>query len=136
MDRELIEKQLAHLVTCLEDIRKHGRPERIQDDPVQRGFLQHTLQTAIQAALDVASIIVSAHRLGEPRTNAELFRLLVANGWLPAHTDQPLRRIAGFRNILVHRYVDVDPAIVRSVIEHHLGDLQEFARSIRDKLGS
>jgi len=34
--------------------------------------------------------------------------------------------MAGFRNVLVHAYTEVDPAIVRDVVEHHLGDLDEF----------
>lgn len=37
---------------------------------------EHTLQIAIQVALDVASHSVSDERLGEPRTNRELFPLL------------------------------------------------------------
>jgi hypothetical protein len=39
-------------------------------------FVEHTLQTAIQAAIDVTGHIVSDERLGEPRTNREMFDLL------------------------------------------------------------
>ena len=39
-------------------------------------LIEHTLQIAIQAAMDVASHLVSDLRLGEPRTNRELFDLL------------------------------------------------------------
>jgi uncharacterized protein YutE (UPF0331/DUF86 family) len=35
---------------------------------------------------------------------------------------------------LVHGYVDVDPAIVRDVVEHHLGDLDAFVAAIRLQL--
>ena len=45
-------------------------------------FVLHTLQIAIQAALDVASHIVSDERLGEPETNRELFDRLAQHGWL------------------------------------------------------
>ena len=45
-----------------------------------------------------------------------------------------LRRMVGFRNILVHGYETVDVAIVREVVEHRLDDLLAFARVIRSRL--
>jgi uncharacterized protein YutE (UPF0331/DUF86 family) len=39
--------------------------------------------------------------------------------------------MVGFRNILVHGYATVDPAIVRNVVENHLGDLTDFVSAIR-----
>ena len=38
------------------------------------------------------------------------------------------------RNIVVHRYLDVDPAIVRSVLVTNLGDFGAFVQSIRARL--
>jgi uncharacterized protein YutE (UPF0331/DUF86 family) len=42
--------------------------------------------------------------------------------------------MAGFRNVVVHLYDDVDLGIVRDVVENRLGDLLEFADAIRRKL--
>jgi uncharacterized protein YutE (UPF0331/DUF86 family) len=41
--------------------------------------------------------------------------------------------MAGFRNVVVHLYHDVDLGIVRDVVENHLGDLLEFVAAIRRK---
>ena len=49
-------------------------------------------------------------------------------------TDAPLRAIAGFRNVLVHGYVDVDRAVVRDVVVNHLDDLLTFVAAIRARL--
>jgi uncharacterized protein YutE (UPF0331/DUF86 family) len=46
--------------------------------------------------------------------------------------------VAGFRNILVHGYDDVNLSIVADIVKNHLGDLVAFAASIRpvvDKSG-
>ncbi len=43
--------------------------------------------------------------------------------------------MAGFRNILVHGYQDIDNAILRDVVEHHLGDLHAFAEAVRARVG-
>jgi uncharacterized protein with HEPN domain len=48
------------------------------------------------------------------------------------------RPVAGFRNILVHGYDDVNLSIVADIVKNHLGDLVAFAASIRpvvDKSG-
>ncbi len=42
--------------------------------------------------------------------------------------------MAGFRNILVHGYAEVNPRIVRNVVEHHLGELEAFVAAIRARL--
>ena len=97
-------------------------------------FIEHTLQLAIQAALDAASHIVSDERLGEPRTLRDLFDLLSKAGWISADLAASLRNMAGFRNVLVHGYEDVDLAIVRDVLDNHLGDLLAFVAATRAKL--
>jgi hypothetical protein len=61
-------------VTDAELLRRLARPAEIAHDLREQRFVEHTLQIAIQAALDVASHIVSDQRLGEPRTNRELPR--------------------------------------------------------------
>jgi uncharacterized protein YutE (UPF0331/DUF86 family) len=43
--------------------------------------------------------------------------------------------MAGFRNVLVHGYAEVDPRIVRDVVENRLGDLLAFVAEIRRRLG-
>ena len=81
-DPELIAKRLAIIETCVRELRELARPPAIPADIREARFVEHTLQIAIQAALDTASHIVSDERLGEPRTNRELFDLLERAGWI------------------------------------------------------
>jgi uncharacterized protein YutE (UPF0331/DUF86 family) len=133
-DPELIAKKLAAIETCVEQLRSLARPERIASDVREERFVEHTLQLAIQAALDVASHVVSDERLGEPQTNRELFTLLERAAWLDEDLASKLGKMAGFRNILVHGYDTVDLAIVRDVVENHLGGLLDFVRVVRARV--
>jgi uncharacterized protein YutE (UPF0331/DUF86 family) len=133
-DPELLAKKIAFIETCVAELRRMARPEAMEDDIREERFIEHTLQLAIQAAQDVASHIVSDERLGEPRTNRELFDLLVSGGWLTASEAAPLGNMVGFRNILVHGYGDVDLAVVRDVLDNHLDDLLRFASIVRARL--
>lgn len=133
-DPELIAKKLAFIETCVSDLRTLARPEQIAHDLREQRFVEHSLQLAIQAALDVSSHVVSDQRLGEPQTNRDVFRLLGRAGVLSVDLAGRLERMAGFRNVIVHMYEDVNLAIVRDVVENHLGDLLEFVAAIRARL--
>jgi uncharacterized protein YutE (UPF0331/DUF86 family) len=79
-DPDLVAKKLALIETCIADLRRLARVDALADDVREERFVEHTLQIAIQAAIDVASHLVSDLRLGEPRTNRELFDLLERGG--------------------------------------------------------
>ena len=68
-DPELVAKKLALIETCVRELRSLARPDALRHDVRERRFVEHTLQIAIQASLDVASHVVSDERLGEPETN-------------------------------------------------------------------
>ena len=133
-DADLVAKRLALIETYVRELRSLARPAEIERDIREERFVEHTLQLAIQAALNVASHVVSSERLGEPRTNRELFDILARNGWLPLPLAAALRDMAGFRNILVHGYTAVDPRIVRDVVLYRLDDFIAFVTSIRSRL--
>lgn len=133
-DPDLVFKKLALIETCVKELRTLSRPDRIPHDIREERFVEHTLQVAIQAALDVASHIVSDERLGEPRTNRQLFELLEQADVLNPDLAESLGKMAGFRNILVHGYEIVDPTIVQDIVENHLQDLLDYGQSIRRRL--
>ncbi len=134
-DAELVAKKLAEIETYVRELRALARPAAIGHDVKEERFVLHTLQLAIQAALDAASHVVSDEQLGEPERNRELFELLGKAGWVPPELCGRLQEMAGFRNVLVHEYAAVDLAIVRDVVENRLDDLLQFAAAMRSRLG-
>jgi uncharacterized protein YutE (UPF0331/DUF86 family) len=133
-DRDLVAKKLARIVTCLHELRTLAAVHRIHDDVREERFVEHTLQIAIQSALDVASHIASDDRLGEPETNRALFQLLARAGVVSDDLAQRLAEMAGFRNVLVHGYDDVQIQIVEDVVLNHLGDLDEFVAAVKRRV--
>jgi uncharacterized protein YutE (UPF0331/DUF86 family) len=133
-DEPLLAKKLAFIETCVHELRTLARIDAIDTDLREQRFIEHTLQLAIQAALDIASHIVSDERLGEPATNRELFALLARGGWLASAQVATLRDMAGFRNVLVHGYCEVDRGIVKDVVRNRLDDLLPFVATVRSRL--
>jgi len=133
-DPELVAKKLAVVETCVADLRRLSNLAALDNDIREQRFIEHTLQIAIQAILDVASHLVSDLRLGEPRTSRELFDLLERAGLLQAALATTLRSMVGFRNVLVHGYDDIDLTVVRDVVENRLDDLLSFVTVVRGRL--
>lgn len=133
-DPDLLLKKLTLIETCVEQLRRLAVPAAIVRDVREERFVEHTLQIAIQAALDVASHIVSDRRLGEPATNRDLAHLLEQDGWVTETLARTLRSMIGFRNVLVHGYEAVDLAVVQDILANHLDDLLEFARAVRARM--
>lgn len=133
-DVDLVAKKLAFIETCVRQLRTLAQPQLLATDIREERFVEHTLQLAIQATLDVAAHIVSDDRLGEPETNHELFDLLCQAKWVAEPQRVVLRKMTGFRNLVVHGYLTVDVEIVRGIVENHLDDLLGFVTTIRARL--
>ena len=135
-DADLVAKKLAFIETRLRELRELAQPELIEQDLREERFVAHTLQIAIQSALDVASHIVSDERLGEPENNRQLFELLVENRWAPDELAEPLARMVAFRNVLVRGYQAVDKVVIRDVVENYLDDLNAYVTAIRSRMAN
>ncbi|MGH9368270.1 MAG: type VII toxin-antitoxin system HepT family RNase toxin [Thermoanaerobaculia bacterium] len=133
-DPELVEKKLALVETCVRQLRTIARPAQIRSDIREERFVEHTLQVAVQSVLDVASHIVSDERLGEPQTNRELFDLLARGGVVEPALADVLRDMAGFRNVLVHGYQDVNLGVLEDILANHLDDLLDFVKVVRVRM--
>ncbi len=132
-DAGLLAKKLTRIEACIKDL-ELVTPASIEANIVHERFVEHTLQIAIQAAVDIASHIVSDERLGDADTNHALFDLIARHGWIPDDQIPVMHRMVGFRNVLVHEYEDVDVRLVRAIVERHVNDLQAFVDSVRAKL--
>lgn len=81
-------------------------------DPLWLRGVKYVFVTAIEGCVDVAQHVCSSEGWGPPATNADAVRLLGRHGALPVEVADAVARAVGFRNVLVHDYVDVDDRIV------------------------
>jgi uncharacterized protein YutE (UPF0331/DUF86 family) len=78
---------------------------------------------ACETAIDLANALIRERQLGVPASNRDSFRLLAEAGVINADLVGRLQKMVGFRNVAVHRYRDLDIAVLGSVIRHDLDDL-------------
>lgn len=104
-------------------------------DREQRAIVEREFQTAIEACLDIAGLIVSALDAEMPDTYAERFVVLESAGVLTPETAERMRSAAGFRNVLTHQYgTDIDDAQVYEHLQTELTVIVKYLREIKTAL--
>lgn len=133
VDRLVVQSRIAKLrqyVALLKKIRGLSDERRFVADPLIYGNAERYLQLAIQAVLDISNHIVADMNLGLPADNTELFGLLARRKVLSAALAKKLGPMAGFRNILVHEYLEIDRHRVYRALAKDLGDFERFIKAV------
>jgi uncharacterized protein YutE (UPF0331/DUF86 family) len=85
---------------------------------------------AIEVCVDIANHVIADRGLRVPMTYAEAFEVLGEAGLLGAEQRDAMIRMTKFRNVIVHDYARVDPAIVVRILRERLEDLSRFKTAV------
>ena len=133
VDRYVVQARIAKIreyVALLRKIFKQADEARFIKDPLIYGNAERYLQLAIQCILDIGNHTVADLKLRLPADNAGLFELLATNKVISPALANKLTAMAGFRNILVHEYLEIDRRKVYAVLKKDLGDFEKFVRAV------
>lgn len=135
VDRDVVTAKLEVIDRCIARI-EEVHQERRDLQPVDVDDITAlNLQRAVQAAIGLATHVVATEGYGNPSSTADTFTLLERRGVIEADLAGRLRKMVGFRNIAIHDYQALDPEIVESIVERHLGDLRALGARIVDTFG-
>lgn len=128
VDRDLILRKLANLdlyVRQVSEYRDLTVEQYRRDWKIQR-IIERSLQMAIEVCADIATHVIADRGLRVPTTYAEAFEVLAEAGLLDARLGETMVRMSQFRNVIVHQYTEIDPAIVVRILHEHLEDFARF----------
>ncbi len=107
----------AILVSRAEEVRRNAR--FIENEILVEGVseltykdilaLERAVHRIAEAMLDVCRHLIAVHSLGLAESYGEYPKKLMRGGLMPRELAEDVARLAGLRNILVHRYLEVDP---------------------------
>lgn len=89
------------------------------------------MQLAIEACLSLGNHIIARGRLGIPQNYQDTFSLLEKGGIITPEFAEEMKKMARFRNRLVHIYWEIDVEQLYEILATRLGDFKEFAQHIR-----
>lgn len=138
VDKTLIGRKIAQLDTYLGQIQEYSRISMAayQEDWKTQRIAERTLQILVELCIDMANHIISDEGMRLPGGYADTFRVLVENKIINRNLFSKMEKMAKFRNVVVHQYEKINPAIVVSILHHNLKDFDRFKKAIRKYLSS
>ena len=130
-DEAVVRRHLFAIDGALQVLRRHqGRSvDSLAADAEERWVVERGLQLCAQNALDVATHLAASAGRDVPDYGTAIDRL-VDLGILPPDFAVRFRAVAGFRNVIVHSYLEVDLSTVHALLNERLDDFATFAAHV------
>jgi len=127
----VIQRKLDLIAQRVSKLRNRGpfKTAELEKDYFLRSGVERTLQVCVEAMIDIANRIIFFE--GRP-PSTESFASLVQLQDLQIIKDaQSYRNMVKFRNLIVHRYEQIEAEILATIVNKHLDDFERFAGEIQ-----
>ncbi|MCX7841156.1 MAG: DUF86 domain-containing protein [Anaerolineae bacterium] len=104
--------------------------EKFVADAMSTAAAKYYCLVAIEICIDVGNHIIAGKQFRAPTDYADVFRILGENQVIPKEFARTLGKMAGFRNLLVHNYLEVDDRLVHENLRTRLSDFEQFQNYI------
>lgn len=105
--------------------------ERLENDHFLKHGIERSLQICVEVVVDVAQRILALEGQSPAPTAFDALNVLESMDVLVDAARY--RAMIQFRNFVVHRYEQVDTAVLIDILENRLDDLTAFQREITEK---
>jgi uncharacterized protein YutE (UPF0331/DUF86 family) len=119
-------EQLGEYVSVLREYQQYDI-EEIRNNRTLRGAVERYMEVSLACMIDICEMIISTEKLKRPDTYREVILVLGQHDILPEEFAKKLAPAAGFRNVLVHMYADIDLEKLYSHLQNDIDDLELFA---------
>jgi len=137
VDQELIQRQLQLLnkaVEILREVAKEKREDFVRDYRIY-GLAERYLQQAIEACLQICSLLVAAFGLRRPEGYHELLSIIAGQQLMPKPLAYRLEILINLREALISDAESLDHELIYEHIQQRLEDLAECSRLFSQEQG-
>ena len=133
VDPDVLRTRTERVLHHVARLRARGplAPEALAADEDLLSLVTMDLQQAVQACIDLAVHACADEGLGLPSGPADAFGRPARARRLDPALAVRLAGAAGLRNLIVHRYGELDCARLVAVAREDLGDLEGFVAAMR-----
>jgi uncharacterized protein YutE (UPF0331/DUF86 family) len=126
-DEDVVLAKVSSARKCVETVKElHDTAGLELPDWIRFDMTVLNLQRAIEACLDLANHLIAANSWELPRSGGHAFTVLADREVVPRAELDVLTGMVGFRNIAVHDYTTIDPAVVNAIVQEHLDDILRY----------
>lgn len=113
---------------------KKFRLNQLSTDSTLRGAVERYLYLLTQSTIDLGEVIISFFKYRQPSTYAEVFEILFENKLISQDLIAPLKKMAGFRNVLAHAYGEINLELVYQVLQKDVVSIESFLAEIQKNI--
>lgn len=132
VDEDVVVDKLRYINQYTDDLKQMrgmSKEEYVGDMVTQRA-VERTLMNLVQACIDLAQHIRSTENLSQTETAKQELQALGSAEILSHGTQEKMEEAIGFRNILAHRYGDIDHEVVYDVLHNDLHWFERFQQEL------
>ncbi|MBU1136497.1 MAG: DUF86 domain-containing protein [Nanoarchaeota archaeon] len=130
--KDRIKNKVEQIINSLEFINENFPDdfEEFKSSKVIRNAVYKEIEYAIENIIDVCSIINSDLRLGSPETEDSIFEHIEKNKTFTKTTIDSIKEMKKFRNILIHKYGEINDEKAFENIKEGLADFEKVIKEI------
>ena len=132
LDKELIQLRIDVIERNLQEINsiKEEGYEKFSESFRDELAAKHALLESIEACVDIANHIIAVKGFRRPTDYKDVFKILQENKIISKELYVKLEEMAKFRNLLVHRYAEIETQKIFKIIKDDVRDVKEFVNMI------
>jgi uncharacterized protein YutE (UPF0331/DUF86 family) len=134
MDEDKIRSKIGQIENYIADL-KEIVPQSFDEyakSKITKYAIERLFQVIIESIIDVCAILVNDLKLGPPRDEDGILDLLKPK----MSSVSKIKSMKGFRNVLVHKYSEINDELVFRIASEQLKDLSDVIADIRRLLHS
>lgn len=130
--KETITRRLVELDEVVQELSQYRSlaENDLRSDLSQRWIIERGLIAAAALILDISDHIVSGHFGNYADTYEDSLSILRERGVISENLYQDIQGLGGFRNILVHLYQEINPALVWENYQKGLTVFPRFGQEV------
>jgi len=128
---EIIRKRMNRLdeyLTILKKLKQYSFKE-FTENPERYGSAERFLHLAIETVIDMGNHVIADSELGVVNWYSDIPKILAEKEFISSELEEKWISMIGFRNTLVHEYIDIDRKIVFDVLQNNIKDLEDLKRA-------
>mgnify|MGYP001566390733 CR=1 FL=1 len=135
VDRERIASRISEVQVAMEQLEKYAvmDTDEFVSNSEKVAAAKYHLLTMIEGCISICTHIATRTIHKVPEAYGTCFKLLAENNLIDEELGNSLSRMAGFRNLLIHQYWEVDNHKVHEYIISGKEDVKTFIRIIGNR---
>ncbi len=126
---DVIERNLAEIQEITAEGYSHFKSNYRDELAAKQALLE-----SIEACIDISNHIISIQGFRRPMDYKDIFLIMGEQDILDRTLSRKMQEMAKFRNVLVHRYINIENERLFQLMEKETDDFKEFIRQILDYL--